>query len=157
MLQCNVFDDFERRLWVGEPTIEMNCPSAALSATRTFDDFSRTAAAGESRRSGWKFQIDGFERLLNAIQQTLTKIQRRSAPSPLYQMPYRSILRVQQNHPVMDGPNQTLVKVRVPWCSFPKAAVCRHSLRAQVWLEFGERNTDNECCLLYTSPSPRDL
>lgn len=31
MLQCNVFDDFERQLWVGEPTIEMNCPSAALS------------------------------------------------------------------------------------------------------------------------------
>jgi hypothetical protein len=40
----------------------------------TFDGFSQTADAGVSRRSGWKLQIDGFERLLNAIQQTSTKI-----------------------------------------------------------------------------------
>lgn len=43
MLQCNVFNDFERQLWVGEPTIEMNCPSAALSALQSLK---QSAASG---------------------------------------------------------------------------------------------------------------
>jgi hypothetical protein len=36
---------------------------------------------------------------------------RKAALSPLYQMPSRSILRVQQNHPDMDGPYQPSAQI----------------------------------------------
>jgi len=49
-------------------------------------------------------------------------MRRMAARSPLCQMPYRSILRVQQNQPDMDGPDRTLAYSPTAAMEFPQTS-----------------------------------